>query len=99
MITVTAAAVARIRDSARESGLETAVLRVAAREGGDGTVEFGMGFDQSRPGDQVTEVDGVYLVVAPASADLLEGVRLDFVEIEPGDFRFVFAPVEGGEPA
>ena len=99
MITITPAAAERIRHSARESGFETPVLRVAAQQAADGSVDFGMGFDQSRPGDTTVEVDGIYVVVAAMSRELVEGVRLDFVEMEPGDFRFIFEPAgEAGEP-
>jgi iron-sulfur cluster assembly protein len=95
MITITPAAAQRIRQSAAESGLETPVLRVAAQLAADGSVDFGMGFDQSRPGDTTSQVEGVHVVVAAQSRELLEGVVLDFVEIEPGDFRFIFAPAAG----
>lgn len=99
MIHITPAAAARIRQSAAESGLETPVLRVAAQAAADGSVEFGMGFDQSRPGDTTKEFEGVYVVVAARSLELLEGVVLDFAEVEPGDFRFVFArPGEAAAP-
>jgi iron-sulfur cluster assembly protein len=99
MITITQAAAAQIRQSAVDTGLETPVLRVAAQVTADGSLEFGMGFDQSRPGDTTAEVEGVYLVVAPPSRDLLEGVVLDFVEIEPGERRFVFVrPGEAQDP-
>jgi iron-sulfur cluster assembly protein len=99
MIQITPAATARIRQSASEAGVETPVLRVAAQEAADGSVEYGMGFDQSRPGDTTKEFEGVYVVVAARSLELLEGVVLDFAEIEPGDFRFVFArPGEDAGP-
>ena len=96
MITITQAAAEQIRKSAADSGVETPILRVAAQLAADGSIEFGMGFDQSRPGDTTAEVEGVYVVVAPPSAALVEGVVLDFVEMEPGDFRFIFSP-DGGE--
>ena len=34
--------------------------------------------------------EGVALVVAPAHLDLLDGMTLDYVELEAGDFRFIF---------
>jgi iron-sulfur cluster assembly protein len=96
MITITQAAAERIRQSATESGVEPPVLRVAAQLAADGTVDFGMGFDQSRPGDTILEVAGIHVVVAERSRELVEGTRIDFVELEPGDFRFIFA--RAGEP-
>ena len=46
--------------------------------------------------DNDTEIlsEGVTLYVAPPSQALLRGVVLDFVEIEPGDFRFILAAPE-----
>ena len=96
MIEITKVAAERIRQSAAESGMQAPVLRVAAQLAADGSVEYGMGFDQSRPGDTTVELEGVHVVVASRSRELLEGVVLDFVEMEPGDFRFIFAPA-GGE--
>ncbi|MCW5593024.1 MAG: hypothetical protein KIS74_13065 [Burkholderiales bacterium] len=99
MIEITKAAAERIRQSAAESGMQAPVLRVAAQLAADGSVEYGMGFDQSRPGDTTVELEGVHVVVAARSRELLEGVVLDFVEMEPGDFRFIFAPAGEGGPA
>ena len=96
MITLTPAAAEQIRRSATESGAEPPVLRVAARLVDDGSIDYGMGFDQLRPGDTTVELEGIVVLVAPPSRELLEGTHIDFVEIEPGDFRFVFAPA--GEP-
>lgn len=96
LISVSKAAVERIRQSAAESKMETPVLRVAAQLGDDGSVQFGMGFDQARPGDTTVETEGVFVVVAERSRELVDGTHLDFVEVEPGDFRFIFvAPGDG----
>lgn len=98
MITITQNAAERIRQSATESGTEPPVLRVAAKPAADGTLEFGMGFDQERPGDTTVELEGIVVVVAETSREYVEGTRIDFVELEPGDFRFIFAPAgEAGD--
>lgn len=97
MITITPAAVERIRGAAEETGLEAPVLRVAAQVAEDGSLDYGMGFDQSRPGDTTVEVDGIFVVVAERSRELVDGTRIDFVEIEPGDYRFIFAAPESAE--
>jgi len=94
MITITQAAAAQIRKAAAESGDATPALRVAAQLAADGSIDFGMGFDQMRTGDTATQVDGIDLVVAARSLELVEGARIDFVEMEPGDYRFVFAPAD-----
>ena len=94
MITLTVAAAGQIR-AAAERAKEAAVLRVAARRLDDGRIDFGMGFDEWRSGDIRVLCEGVAVVVAAPSRELLEGVVLDFVEIAPGDSRFVFV----GRPA
>ena len=61
-----------------------------------------MGFDEARNDDLVVPTEGVALVVSPAHRDLLDGMTIDYVEFEAGDFRFIFinpndtadAPVE-----
>jgi iron-sulfur cluster assembly protein len=49
-----------------------------------------MGFDEARGDDRVVTSEGIALVVSPAEADLLDGMTIDYVEFEPGDFRFIF---------
>jgi iron-sulfur cluster assembly protein len=49
-----------------------------------------MGFDNARKGDFALDSDGIELVVAEEHAALLDGMTLDYVELEPGDFRFIF---------
>lgn len=90
MITVTPAAAAQILESARQAGAEGQGLRIAARLGAGGTLEYGLGFDQVGEGDLRADSGGVTLLIAPGSAELLAGATLDFVEINPGDRRFIF---------
>lgn len=94
MITITAAAAERIRLAATEAGADTPLLRVAVQQLADGTLDYGMGFDQERPGDAFIQVEGIMVVVAPPSQELVEGTRIDFVEIEAGEWRFIFAAPE-----
>jgi len=96
MISLTPAAADRIREEGAGDGQEPVHLRVAARVDERGTVEYGMGFDEPRAGDAQVPGEGVVLLVAAASRDLLEDVMLDYLEVEPGQFRFVFA--RGNEP-
>lgn len=98
MITLTRAAAAQILRAAA-GAREAPVLRVAARRLADGRVDYGMGFDEWRTGDVRVVCEGVALVIAPPSRELLAGVVLDYVEIAPGDSRFVFAaPGEDAQP-
>ena len=107
MLTVTPAAAEQIRIAARNSDCAGMALRVAARQVSDGSIEYGMGFDEACSGDEIRDCEGVTVVVAAVSRPLLHGTVLDWVELEPGDFRFIFVPPQsaagersaGAEPA
>lgn len=64
-------------------------LRVAAKIE-DGEIAYGMGFDEERENDAVLEVAGVTLLISPRSLELLKGATLDFVELQPGEFQYIF---------
>lgn len=90
MFTLTREAAARIREAAARSGAAEAALRVAARREADGSIVYGLGFDELREGDLPLEVEGIQLLIAPPSQALLQAMRLDFVETQPGESGFVF---------
>jgi iron-sulfur cluster assembly protein len=73
-------------------------LRIAAKIE-DGEIVYGMGFDEERENDAVIEASGVTLLIAPRSLDLLGGATLDFVELHPGEFQFVFINPNEPPPA
>jgi iron-sulfur cluster assembly protein len=100
MFTLTPQAASQIRASAARGGAAEAALRVAARREPDGSIAYGMGFDEPREGDMPLEVEGIQVLIAPPSQALLQTTRLDFVELEPGSFDFVFIAGDAGdEPA
>lgn len=92
MLSLTTAAASQIRRSAAGAGSAEWALRVAARRESDGTITFGMGFDEPREGDMPLQLQGVNFVIAPPSQPMLEDIVLDFVELEPGQFNFIFTP-------
>lgn len=79
-------------------------LRIAAKIDDDGELVYGMGFDEERENDIVVECNGIQILISARSQELLEGTTLDFVELKPGEFQFVFhnpnepqcAPPTGG---
>jgi len=75
-----------------QSDDETLALRVAARILPNGEIDFGMGFDEQREFDLEIAIQGVNILIGPNSRDLLENITLDFVELEPGQFHFIFIP-------
>ena len=90
MITVTPQAAEQIARSAQQAGAAGACLRLAARLDDKGVLEYGMGFDDKADGDTQVAANGLTLLVSPGSVELLTGATLDYVEINPGEWRFIF---------
>lgn len=89
MFKVTPAAAAQIL-SAAEAQTEAPRLRVAAKIDDDGEISYGMGFDEERENDQVVDCEGIHLLISPRSIELLDEATLDFVQLRPGEFQFIF---------
>jgi iron-sulfur cluster assembly protein len=94
MFTLTSAAAQQIARAAQDSGAQDAVLRVAARREADGSIGYGMGFDDVGDGDMRLQIQDVHIVIAPQHVNLLEDTTLDFVELEPGQYNFIFVQQE-----
>jgi len=90
MITITPEAAEQIRKSAQETGLADACLRLAARLGDKGAIEYGMGFDTRADADMEVMARDITLLISPGSVELLTGATLDYVELNPGEPRFIF---------
>ena len=101
MFSVTTSAASEIQGAAARGDAAGLALRIAARQVADGSVEYGMGFDEPREGDLPLQIQGVNLLIAPPSQPMLESIVLDFVELAPGNFNFIFADqnAPGIEPA
>lgn len=99
MVQITPAAAEQIRAALRDAG-EGVALRVAARRRAHGETEYGMGLDERREQDEevVTET-GITLLVSPPSLEAIAGTVIDYVEIEPGELRFVFYRADEMPPA
>ncbi len=90
MITLSPAAAEQIRHSAKQTESEGMALRIAAVVALDESIEYGMGFDEKKEGDLEFTIEGVKILVAPTSAEFLHSAHLDFVEIEGGEYNFIF---------
>jgi len=90
MITITPQAAEQILKSAQQAGLEEACLRLAARLGDKGAIEYGMGFDEKVEGDTQVATGDIKVLVSPGCVELLTGATVDYVEINPGELRFIF---------
>ena len=92
-VKITKAAADQIKKSALESKLDDTPLRIAATRNADNSIHYGLGFDDIGSGkekDHRFESNGVEIVVAESSLELLRGTTIDFVEMAPKQFHFVF---------
>jgi iron-sulfur cluster assembly protein len=90
MLDISPSAVAEILAAAIRSDAAGLPLGVAARALPDGSIGYGMGFDDEREHDESIVFDGLVVLVGAKSQALLARAQLDYVEIEPGRFDFVF---------
>jgi len=91
MITITKSAAEQIRKAAEQADAEDMYLRLAAKREEDGSIEYGMGFDDMNPQDQIYSSGGVDVLVSESCRELLNGATLDYVEMNPGIFEFIFS--------
>ena len=79
MISVTASAIAKIKDMMRQQQVEAGGLRVGVIGGGCSGLSYKLDFEtQARPHDQVLEMDGLKVFIDPKSLQLLRDTTLDF---------------------
>ena len=91
MITITPQAAEQIRKSAQQQADPKEVhLRLAARLDDKGAIAYGMGFDDKADGDAQVVTNDITILIASGSVELLTGATLDYVEINPGEPRFIF---------
>jgi iron-sulfur cluster assembly protein len=92
MIKITDHAAEQIRAVSNNPDVYGMALRVAAYQEDDGNVNYAMGFDHEREADEQLICNGIEVLIAASSTPYLQGVTLDFVEMSPGDMRFIFIP-------
>jgi iron-sulfur cluster assembly protein len=92
MMTITPQAADQIRRAAEHGGMQGMSLRVAAKRGDDGDIDYTMGFDDLGDEDVEYTLAGIPVLISELSKDLLAGVTLDYVELAPGEFQFIFVP-------
>ncbi len=90
MITITDAAIEKIKESANQEDMRGLALRVAAMKQNDGSVGYGMGFDDKKEDDIIVDCGGIEVIVAPATKDLLIGMTIDYVKLDDGEENFIF---------
>jgi iron-sulfur cluster assembly protein len=90
MVTVTPNAAKQILEyAAGANDLDGMSLRIGARLAADGSVEYAMGFDNLRDNDLQLSSEGISLLINEANGPLLNGVTLDFDQVN-GEASFIF---------
>lgn len=90
IITFSPTAIAQIKANLQEGEHDNMALRIAAVMTPDETVNYGIGFDESKDDDVQFTFEGVNFLVGPDSVELLNGAHVDFVELEEGQHHFIF---------
>jgi iron-sulfur cluster assembly protein len=91
MISVTASAAQQIQIAACDSGAEGMPLRIAAHYDADADeLQYGIGFDEPHEDDAQYESSGITVLVSPLSREAVADLIIDYVELSPGDYRFIF---------
>ena len=91
MFTVTPAAAEHIQNSAKQGQMEGMPLRIAARQDEDGSLQYAMGFADAQTDEDLScDSEGITIVIAPSSYEFLKGTILDYVEMEQGEYNFIF---------
>ena len=92
-VSITENAAQIIKKSAFEAQTDNLPLRIAVTKKEDGSFHYGMGFDDvgnAEGNDATFHSNGVDIVVADSSIELLKGTVIDYIELEPKQFHFVF---------
>jgi len=91
MFTVSEAAAAQIKKTAKDSQSEGLSLRIAAKKNVDGSFHYGIGFEEKTKEDDLAfKSHDITIIIAPQSMPLLNGTEMDFVKLDDDEERFIF---------
>ena len=80
-VTITQVASAKIKEVLEQNSRQDALLRVYVRGMSCSGPAYGMALDNDpRPDDAVEDLDGLRILVDPASAPYVEGAEIDYVD-------------------
>ena len=90
MLKISESAANHIQEQIKQANADNLSLRIAAKTNQDGSFEYGMGFDEVKDDDLVSNQYGVELVFDKQSHELLEDATMDYVQLDDGQMGFVF---------
>ncbi len=80
MITVTDSAIRQLQAIVEEKGEPGKGLRILVENGGCAGMQYGMGMDEPKAGDEVVERDGVRVMIDRESLKFLGGSTIDYCD-------------------
>ena len=80
MINVTDAAFAQLEILVREQEDQTKGLRILVENGGCAGMQYGMGLDHAKEGDEIVERCAVRVIIDAESAHFLNGSTIDYAD-------------------
>lgn len=90
MFEITENAAEQVRHAAEQGGTEGMALRMAARMKEDGSIDYLMGFDETKEDDIQYMTNGIEVLIAPQHAALLDDTVMDYAQLDDGELRFIF---------
>jgi len=91
MFILSPAAAEQIKESAKQNQSEGLALRVAAKKNVDGSIHYGVGFeDNTKEEDLAFKSHDITILIAPQSIELLNGTEMDYVEMDNKEMQFIF---------
>ena len=91
MFTLSPAAAEQIKESAKQNQSEGLSLRIAAKKNVDGSIHYGVGFEEtSKEEDLAFKSHDITIVIAPQSIALLNGTEMDYVKMDNNEMQFIF---------
>ena len=91
-LSITPAALARVRELLREPDNAALKLRVSVDGGGCSGFQYGFGFEAARADDTIVTREGVDVLIDPQSLPFLAGAEVDYVEQLAGAHFVVHNP-------
>jgi len=80
MIHVTDSAFGHLQTIVTEQDDQKKGLRISVERGGCAGLQYSMGLDHPKAGDEIVERDGVKVIIAGDSADFLKGSTIDYAD-------------------
>ncbi|MFK5985100.1 MAG: iron-sulfur cluster biosynthesis family protein [Pseudomonadota bacterium] len=91
MITITPTAAKQILLSFKSLPADDkSVLRIAVQQKPDGDFHYIMGLDEPKNSDTRFVSNEVNIALAEEQSTLMDKMEIDYVEVNPGEFNFIF---------